>query len=190
MVVHLDLESGGQTEWRGHIKLSEASCFDFTAPAVRGTYSERGKPYNFHTSSLRCTFITHGPIKGRKKEKIFFFYLKSDGTLLLLLDSLTIRNKWLYCQEVRWKKYVIAFNLICLYCSTQEKADRSRTSGSQLCPCVFLLQHSASHSHPHSPCAPVCKRSVHRTAAATREGTDTSLITPAISASIIKHRRL
>lgn len=149
------------------------------------------------------TVITEGTvnrrIKEERKKKISFFHLKfrlSDNVLSLhlYLNSQMIRNRLLYSQEIKVKKknhhHLIAFKLICLYCKTQERADRGRKSGKSIMPLCL-----PPSTICHTPTLPLCSglqelQLVHRTAATTREGMDTSLITPAISASIIKHRCL
>lgn len=100
-----------------------------------------------YIKSPKQTWITECTLKGRKNCNVLFFLpvfqaIKSANVLSLLLiylDFLLLTDSQkqitLLPRDQEEKNPLIAFKLICLYCSTQERADRGRKkSGKSIMP--------------------------------------------------------
>ncbi len=84
-------------------------------------------PRKAHSKPERNVFFSHEfqVIKSAKVLSLLFYL-----DFLLLTDS---QKQITYYQEIT-KNPLIAFKLICFYCSTQERADRGRKSGKSIMP--------------------------------------------------------
>lgn len=111
-------------------------------------------------------------------QPLFFLFEPSSHWQFEIDDFIAKRS--------REKNPLIAFKLIYLYCCAQERADRSRKSSKSIVPLCLLP--ATIHRTPTLPLWSGLLELSSQDSPATTEGTDTSLITPAISAGVIKQR--